>query len=131
MQDGVPTNTLSRVITEEALPISEARCRSWASSSTEDITHLLLECPAYSKHREKLVKDLDLALDTPTLENWKFSSMSASDQLDLLMGRSTGSALADDRADEIARRYLNCDRLATVTHIWAIANSGCFGKNCW
>ena len=98
--------TLSRVIREEAMPISEARCRSCASSSTEDITHLLLECPAYRKHREKLVKDLDLALDTPTLENWKFSSMSASDQLDLLMGRSTGSAQADDRADKIVKRYL-------------------------
>ena len=88
------------------MPTTEARCRSCASASTEDITHLLLECPAYSKYREKLVKDLDLALDTPTLENWKFSSMSASDQLDLLMGRSTGSALVDDRADKIARRYL-------------------------
>ena len=93
--------TLSRVVREENLPISEARCRSCVSSSIEDITHLLLECPAYIKHREKLVKDLDLALDTSSLENWKFSSMSTSDQLDLLLGRSTGSAIADDRVDKI------------------------------
>jgi len=84
-------STLSRVVREENLPISEARCRSCVSSSIEDITHLLMECPAYSKHREKLVKDLDLALDTSSLENWKFSSMSTSYRLDLLLGRSTGS----------------------------------------
>ena len=94
------------MVREENLPISEARCRSCVSSSIEDITHLLLECPAYIKHREKLVKDLDLALDTSSLENWKFSSMSTSDQLDLLLGRSTGSAIADDRVDKIAKRYL-------------------------
>jgi hypothetical protein len=98
--------TLARVIREQKLLPSDAKCRLCASGKTEDLDHLLLECSAHNKHREKLYLDLDLALDRPCLENWKFTTMCARDKIDLLLGRSTGYAQVDDRIDKIAKRFL-------------------------
>jgi hypothetical protein len=82
-----------------------ARCRMCNSGDIEDIEHIVLYCAAYATQREWMYGKAAEACRV-----WagigRFAAAPACDKLDLLLGRSTGSAESDDNIDHAFKRFL-------------------------
>jgi hypothetical protein len=88
--------TLKRVVREAELPPAHGTCQMCNSGSIEDIEHLIMNCDAYSRHRNKMFQSVEFNTECQT----------QSDRLDVLLGKSTGTSKADDRIDIAVKRFL-------------------------
>ena len=88
---------LKRVAREQGLP-SRAICKLCDDGNIEDLTHFILFCKGYHKHRTSLFSALGQFL--------RIESLDYVSTMDLLLGASTGSAFADDRIDFLFKRFL-------------------------
>jgi hypothetical protein len=102
--------TLARVCKErrdvQKIPtgVGLARCRMCNSGDIEDTEHIVLHCAAYATQREWMYKTAAEAGRVWGIGH--FAVAPACDKLDLLMGRSTGSAESDDNIDHAFKRFL-------------------------
>ena len=85
--------TLARVAREEKLPPGQGECRLCDSSDPEDTSHLLLDCAAHARHREKMVLAVESKLAAAGAASLR--SRPRTEQVDVLLGKSTGLAKAD------------------------------------
>jgi hypothetical protein len=88
--------TLKRVVREAELPPAHGTCQMCTSGSIEDIEHLIMNCDAHSRHRNKMFQSVEFKTECQT----------QSDRLDVLLGKSTGTSKADDRIDIAVKRFL-------------------------
>ena len=87
----------------------EAACRLCRTGEMEDMTRLLLVCPAHANHRQKLLSAVNTSLTQISQHygvNASLAACSADDKVDLLLGGSTGLARADARIDLAVKRFL-------------------------
>lgn len=96
--------TMSRVAREEKLPVEQGRCRLCVQSECEDLNHLLLACPTHDRHRVKMVTAAAGAMALHCGAD--FDGLSPADQVDTLLGKSTGNVHADDRISQLVARFL-------------------------
>ena len=86
--------TMVRIAREEKLPQEMGACKM-CGKGAEDVRHILLACDAYADQRARMVggtdRGLELAGIAPLMEQ------SEVNQLDLLLGKTTGVLEADDR----------------------------------
>ena len=99
--------TLKRVVREADLPAAHGACKMCASGCIEDIAHFVLDCPAYSTHRAKMLESAPLGFD----------GRSSLDKLDVLLGKSAGKSKIDDRTDAAVKRFL---KKAWRTRKWLV-----------
>ena len=90
---------LTRVVREESLPPEQARCRLCDGGESEDLHHFLLVCPALQKHRDKM----EAAVAKSLVD---FQSLEPADQIDTLLGKSSGDVCADDKVNRLVTRFL-------------------------
>ena len=85
----------------------------------EDLTHFILFCKGYHKHRTSLFSALGQFL--------RIESLDYVSTMDLLLGASTGSAFADDRIDFLFKRFL---KKSWRTRKWlTIATNSLFNRS--
>ena len=127
--------TMSRVVREEKLPASQARCRLCVGDAYEDVQHLILTCPAHHRHRTKMMTAVTRALDEHC--GVDFGGLPIAERMDLLLGGSTGTVNADDRVSKCVARFLKKawrgrkwlttelnERLGREDTVWAIKAHG-------
>ena len=95
--------TMVRIAREEKLPPEMGACKM-CGKGVEDVRHVLLTCAAYADQRTRMVggtdRGLELAGIAPLMEQ------SEVNQLDLLLGKTTGVLEADDRISKCVARFL-------------------------
>ena len=102
--------TIARVCKElrdvRKIPLGdeEAHCRMCKSGAREDIEHIVLHCEAYATHRERMHEKAAEACRV--IGFGIFAIAPACDKMDLLLGRSTGNAVADNNIDHAFKRFL-------------------------
>ena len=96
--------TLTRVAREEGLPPEQGECRLCDSGATEGIPHLLLGCTAHDRHRSKMMQAVER--EHVALGKGCLGSMLHTEQVDLLLGKSTGRAKADAAINKRVTRFL-------------------------
>jgi hypothetical protein len=96
--------TMDRVAREEKLPPGHERCRMCDTGKVEDITHLLLTCPAHDRHRAKMLTCVEEALSSvgqPTL-----AELPPRGQTDILLGQSTRKVAVDCAINKSVTRFI-------------------------
>ena len=93
--------TMVRVAREEKMPPSQGHCRL-CGKADEDVSHLLLACTAHDVHRAKMMVGVKSALASAGIESLE----NTTEQVDVLLGKSTGMALADSRINDSVTRFL-------------------------
>ena len=78
---------------EEGLPAEQGECRLCDNGATEDIPHLLLDCAAHDRHRTKMIQVVEREL--AACGKGCLDLIPHTDQVDMLLGKSTGQAKAD------------------------------------
>ena len=75
----------------------------------EDVQHFVMECPAYEAKRAALLRQTanELAKSDGALKPAAFTAMSATDQLDVLLGKRIADPAAEDRLDRNVKRFLS------------------------
>ena len=96
--------TLARVAREEKLPPGQGECRLCDSPEPEDISHLLLDCAGHARHREKMLRAVEHELALAGTAS--LNSMPHAEQVDVLLGKSTGIAMTDVAINRGVVRYL-------------------------
>ena len=110
---------LKRVAREQGLPPYSAICKLCDDGNIEDLTHFILFCKGYHKHRTSLFSALGQFL--------RIESLDYVSTMDLLLGASTGSAFADDRIDFLFKRFL---KKSWRTRKWlTIATNSLFNRS--
>ena len=95
--------TMVRVAREEKLPPEMGLCKL-CGQGMEDARHLLLSCSAHANQRARMVGGVDRGLEMADIA--PLSEQSEVDQLDLLLGKTTGLLEADDRISRCVARFL-------------------------
>jgi len=95
--------TMVRVAREEKLPPEMGLCKL-CGQGMEDARHLLLSCSAHANQRARMVGGVDRGLEMA--DTAPLSEQSEVDQLDLLLGKTTGLLEADDRISRCVARFL-------------------------
>ena len=84
------------------MPPEMGACKM-CGKGAEDVRHVLLACDAYAGQRTRMFGGTDMGLElagiVPLMEQ------SEVDQLDLLLGKTTGVMEADDRISKCVARY--------------------------
>ena len=120
-----------RAAREEKLPPEMGLCKL-CGQGMEDVRHLLLSCSAHANQRARGVdRGLEMADIAP------LSEQSEVDQLDLLLGKTTGLLEADDRINRCVARFLKKAwrsrewltaslnaKLGRIDTIWALGAQG-------
>ena len=80
-----------------------------SAGKTEDVQHFVMECPAYEAKRAALLRQTanELAKSDGALKPAAFTAMSATDQLDVLLGKRIADPAAEDRLDRNVKRFLS------------------------
>jgi len=95
---------LRRVSIEARLEGSQATCLMCDTGQDEDIAHLLLRCPAYGQHRERMMR---IAAEAYAMDTDRdLGSESEDEVLRVLLGGRTGSRTMEDNIDHAVKRYL-------------------------
>jgi hypothetical protein len=102
---------MTRVVREARItsgPLANGRCLACTTGDTEDIQHLVLDCPLYTTHRSTLLTDVHRALTNTSgyVTTHCFNNMDKPSQLAVLLGRRTGDPRAEDRIDRSMKRFL-------------------------
>ena len=92
---------LSRVTWELGISVFNAKCMMCNTGHTEDVKHLLLQCPAYQRQRERMMETAERAF-----AGAGFSDLSESERVCALLGARAGSCAAEDRVDVMVKRFL-------------------------
>ena len=84
-------------------------CAMCSAGKTEDVQHFVMECPAYEAKRAALLRQTanELAKSDGALKPAAFTAMSATDQLDVLLGKRIADPAAEDRLDRNVKRFLS------------------------
>ena len=111
------------------------RCRLCDSGEREDVPHLLLSCSSHRRYRARMVNAVTNIVSRCSTD--EFHSAPPADQVDTLLGKSTGDALADDRIDQLVTRFLKKawrtrkpitvalnDKLGRQDTVWALKAHG-------
>lgn len=93
---------LDRVGRETGWPDTLRTCML-CGTEPETIQHLLVTCPAHARHRDSLVARVYEGAGGAWVD---YESLSPNDQCDLLLGRSTGVAVLDDKIDRLVKRFV-------------------------
>ena len=126
---------MSRVSREEKLHPSQDKCKLCEGEEREDLQHLLLACPTHSRARARMDEVVTKALSERC--ELEFHTMCPDDQVDMLLGKSTGNVHVDDRIDQVVTRFLKKawrtrkwlttsinDKLGRQDTVWALRAHG-------
>ena len=89
-------------------PRSMRICQACDTGAVEDVHHFMMVCPMHTHRRAKLLKTVDAALaraDGPG-DKVNFLVMNSMSQHRVLLGQRVGDPAAEDRIDEMVKRYL-------------------------
>jgi hypothetical protein len=84
-------------------------CAACCTGKIEDVQHFVMECPRYAAKRAALLKQAvrELTGSNGSVTGIGLASMSAKDQLAVLLGRRISDPAAEDRLDRCVKRYLS------------------------
>jgi hypothetical protein len=95
--------TMTRLAREEKLPVELGNCKL-CGLGEEDTRHLILDCPTHAAHRAKMIERVEKALQSAGVAPLR--EQSDENQLDILLGKTTGVAMADRCIDQGVTRFL-------------------------
>ena len=96
---------LSRVMWELDLPADQGICMMCKSRQIETMDHLILSCPAYQKHRERMEMTVEAAYSLGN-DGASLADTSDSEHTRMLMGARAGCSLTEDSIDMAVKRFL-------------------------
>ena len=95
--------TMTRLAREEKLPVELGNCKL-CGLGEEDTRHLILDCPTHAAHMAKMIERAEKALQSAGVAPLR--EQSDENQLDILLGKTTGVAMADRCIDQGVTRFL-------------------------
>ena len=85
------------------MPPEMGACKM-CGKGAEDVRHVLLACDAYAGQRTRMFGGTDMSLELASIA--PLIEQSGLDQLDSLLGKTTGVMEADDRISKCVARFL-------------------------
>jgi hypothetical protein len=84
-------------------------CAACCMGKIEDVHHFVMECPRYAAKRATLLRQAvrELTESNGDVNGIGFASMTAKNQLAVLLGRRISDPAAEDRLDRSVKRYLS------------------------
>jgi len=126
--------TMTRLAREENLPSELGMCKL-CGLGEEDTRHVVLECPTHAFHRAKMTERADKALLAAGIEPLR--ERSDENQLEILLGKTTGVAKVDQCINQGVTRFLKKawrgrnwltssmnDKLGRADTVWALRAHG-------
>ena len=84
-------------------------CAACCTGKIEDVHHFVMDCPRYATKRTALLQQTvrELTRSNGNVTGIGFASMTAKNQLAVLLGRRISDPTAEDRLDRSVKRYLS------------------------
>jgi hypothetical protein len=84
-------------------------CATCRTGKIEDVHHFVMECPHYAAKRATMLRQAvrELTKSNGEVTGIGFASMTAKNQLAVLLGRRISDPAAEDRIDRSVKRYLS------------------------
>ena len=98
--------TLHRVAREQRWPDHLAVCMMCNNGGIENMQHMIIECAAYATHRSKMVGGIRTAASRVTGVDEAQARWGPHIDIDLLLGKSTGSNRIDNIIDKSVQRFM-------------------------
>ena len=98
--------TLHRVAREQSWPAHLAVCMMCNSGEIENMQHMINDCAAYATHRSKMLGGIRTAASRATGVDEAQGHWGPHIDIDLLLGKSTGSNRIDSIVDKSVQRFM-------------------------
>ena len=95
---------LARIAIEEGWKSQWARCMMCDGGEAEDMEHLLLNCPCYKNHRDKIMREITKAYSKGMKHN--FNTLYPKTRVCVLLGADAGTKAGEDSIDHAVKRFL-------------------------
>jgi hypothetical protein len=131
---------MGRVVWELGLNASHGECPLCDTGVNENVTHVLLHCPAHQRHRSKMVEIVNAVYATAN-DGAALDERSEEDRVRVLLGARAGGKVTEDIIDAQVKRFLVKawkirrhvsaainDKLGRKDIVWAKKWGGCKPK---
>ena len=96
---------MSRIMWEVGMPADWGTCLMCESGNIESIDHLILDCNAYKRHRERLIRKINESYSVAQ-RGCYFEDLCYEDRLEIILGKNIGCSVMEKNIDHAFKRYL-------------------------
>ena len=96
---------MPRIMREVSMPAHWGVCLMCESGNIETVDHIIMECDAYTRDRERLLSKVAVACSVANVD-CHFQDLAREEQLEIILGRCIGSNVAEENVDHAFKRFM-------------------------